>query len=246
MFIDSISLQQYPAREKIQITRQLTEWIVYNPLLSISPNRAICFYRHRSLISSSKCCYVRMMACQKCSIELLRRPVISVGFTGKRDSWACTGTGTFGSSLSSFIISFIAGNNLCSRISWFPRFTSRLRTGKMYQRTFSSKATHFHVIYEHNSRIFITFLPSISSNYNDLPTKNITFKYKTNTLTIATTISWIVEIRIFLRFAYGVIDTKMENAHNIGSSTMMARNNVRFNRFQYIIAGRQRGWHKTA
>jgi len=72
----STNSQQYSAEAEIQIAHQLVEWIIYNLL---SPDCAICFYR--SLISSSKCCYVHV-GCQKRSSEVLRCPA-DVGFTTK-------------------------------------------------------------------------------------------------------------------------------------------------------------------
>jgi len=131
-------------------------------------------------------------------------------------------------------------------ITFVPKFPDSLRATNRESVLTDIHRTHFYVIYEHNNRIFVTFLPFISSNYNDLPTKNITFKYKTSTLTRLQRqfheLSKSGFFAIYVRCDWH----EMENAHNIGSSTTMVRNNVRFNRFQYIIADRQRGWHETA
>lgn len=132
----STDSQQYSAGAKIQIAHQLIEWIIYNPLSRISPECAICFYR--SLISSSKCCYVRV-GCQK-----RRRRVY------KRDTEAWMRTGTSGSSPPSFVASLIACSNFCSRIP------VHLRTPRKCIKWRLSKATHFYVMYRHDNRINVT------------------------------------------------------------------------------------------
>jgi len=149
-----------------------------NRLQSTSPHpeflsfNAVCFYRHHSLISSSKCCYVRV-ECQKRSRCYIDRSSTS-DLRQKRRGGA-NGDRNFRFFVPELRCPFIAGSNLCSRIP----DVRATNSGEMYQRN-SLKVTHFYVIYEHNSRICVTFLSSASSDYNDLPTENIIFKYKTS------------------------------------------------------------------
>lgn len=115
----------------------------------------ICFYRHRSLISSGKCCYVHVKY-QKRSIEVLRRPVVDIGFTTKETRGRERRQGLPVLRPRASLPGSSPVVNLCSRIPWFPRFTSGLQTpGKCIIRTgiVGSDAFLRHV-YEHNSRIY--------------------------------------------------------------------------------------------
>jgi len=118
---------------------------------------------------------------------------------------------------------FIAGSNLCSQIP----DVRATNSGEMYQRTFV-ESSHFYVIYEHNSRICVTFLSSASSDYNDLSTENIPYLNIKRVYLDCNDNSVNWRNPDFSRFAYGVIDAKMENARNIGTSATKIYNNIRF------------------
>jgi len=93
---------------------------------------------------------------------------------GKRDAGAWMGTGTSG-----FSQNFVALSS--PAVTFVPEFPmSALRISGKCINGRSLKVTHFYVIYEHNSRVCVTFLSSASSDYNDLPIENIIFKYKTS------------------------------------------------------------------
>lgn len=87
-------------RREIQTARQLAERIAHNPLREvpgISPGRAVCFYHHRSLISSSKCRHVRA-GCQKRRSRRYVSPVAAVivgGLYDKRGARGVNGSRDF-------------------------------------------------------------------------------------------------------------------------------------------------------
>lgn len=164
------------------------------------------------------------MACQKRPIERLRHPVISVGFTVKEMRGRERGQElSVLHSRASLFLSSLA-------ITFVPEFPDSRDSPPGYEPGKYINGRRKRYI----STWYMNIIAEFSSHFCH-PFHRTTMIYRLKILHLnikrvhllaCNNNSMNCRNPDFLRFAYGVIDTKMENARNIGSSTTMARNNV--------------------